>query len=81
MINRNQTLAEEKILAVADLLKGKPAEQICEEFEITSIVFSEWVEQYGEIVSQLNWVKNENERLRKMFVDLCLLNQCLNDFR
>lgn len=70
---------ENKVLAVTSFFKGKTELQICTDMKIKPAVFKRWYVQYAEIGYKHNWLMEENERLKKMFVNLSLINQVLND--
>jgi len=68
---------KEKILVIVSLFNGKSQQQICDEMEIGPLTFNRWREEYGETADQFSQLMNENARLRKMFVDLSIINNVL----
>jgi len=61
--------------------EGKTIPQILEEYGISQATFYNWKSRYGGNssvdISKLNKLKEENDRLKRMFADLSLENQWL----
>lgn len=61
--------------------EGVPVHQIIEEYGISQATFYNWKAKYGSDASkdmlQLNKLKEDNERLKRMFADLSLENMRL----
>jgi len=73
------TLTREQIRLIDDFCKGKKGEQLFKEIGISSSAFSKLFQDYWKMEYQVNRLRSENDRLRKLFVDVSLLNQCLSD--
>jgi len=56
---------------------GRDADTICAELDISIVELNALIRQYGEIASELNELKDENEKLRTMFTNLSLVNYSL----
>ena len=61
--------------------EGMPVHQIIEEYGISQATFYNWKAKYGSDTSKdllkLNKLKEDNERLKRMFADLSLENMRL----
>lgn len=60
---------------------GKSIPQILKEYGISQATFYNWKAKYGKIsavdIAKLNKLKEENDRLKRMFAELSLENQWL----
>ena len=61
--------------------EGKTIPQILKEYGISQATFYNWKAKYGKIstvdIAKLNKLKEENDRLKRMFAELSLENQWL----
>jgi DNA-binding MarR family transcriptional regulator len=72
-------LTREQIKLIDDFCKGKKGEQLSKDLGIASSVFSRLANDYWKMEYTINRLRSENDRVRKLFVDVSLLNQCLSD--
>ena len=63
------------VWAIEEYYDGKQIEEICREHEIEHEVFINWLKEYKCVALELMELKIENERLRKMLIDVILENQ------
>lgn len=59
--------------SIEEYYEGRPMDEICAEHQIEQYVFESWLAEYKYIVLQIMELKLENRQLRKMYVDLLLL--------
>ena len=58
--------------AIEQYYEGKQIKNICKDFQIEHELFNSWLAEYRHIAVELIELKKENEKLRKMFIDLIL---------
>jgi len=62
---------------------GTPISRILEKYGISQATFYNWKSKYGSLstadINQLNKLKEDNERLKRMFADLSLENLALKN--
>ncbi len=63
------------VVAIEKYYAGEPIKLICRELEIDPLTFNCWLAEYRHIAVEFIDLKAENEKLRKMFVDLTLKYQ------
>jgi hypothetical protein len=67
------------ILLVQSFYQGEEPTTICEELNIDIVTFNQWIRTYGQVADSLLQLKEENDKLRQMFVNLSLTNQSLRE--
>lgn len=60
--------------SIEQYYSGRPLEEICAERQIDMEVFDFWLATYKQITMEIMELKLQNKQLRKMYVDLVLLN-------
>lgn len=63
------------VVAIEKYYGGESIKLICKELEIDQPTFNTWLAEYRHIAVEFIDLKTENEKLRKMFVDLTLKYQ------
>ncbi|WP_316739286.1 hypothetical protein [Pedobacter aquatilis] len=59
--------------------QGQDIQQVCLESNISREQFDTYIRELGEIASEMVNLKDENQRLRNMFLDVSLDNQSLKN--
>lgn len=67
------------ISKIQEYYTGKEPKDICLELKIDMDEFNHYIRLYGEIANELLEIKDENEKLRLMFVNISLVNQSLRN--
>jgi putative transposase len=62
---------------------GRSTQDICRELGVINITFYKWKQKYGGLVvsdvQRMREREDENNRLKKMFANLSLMHDALND--
>ncbi|KQC00123.1 hypothetical protein [Pedobacter sp. Hv1] len=77
-MENDQTPVKMIVKAIEAYYNGKQLQQICEEHEIEQEVFHNWLLEYKHLAIEIMELRIENERLRKIYVDLSLKHQSLS---
>lgn len=80
-LNEDPLRAKIAIDAIQDYYNGRSIDMVCAANEITRAVFDNWLLYFKVVALEIMELKTENERLRKMFVDLSLASQALFEER
>lgn len=78
-MENDQTPVKMIVKSIEEYYSGKQLKQICDEHEIEQEVFHNWLAEYKHLVIEIMELRIENERLRKIFVDLSLKHQSLSN--
>jgi|GEM_PF-2015817 len=78
MNERRRTLGQ-IILILEKRLNGTKVKDICIKAGINIATFYRWEKQYRDVVQEYLEIKRENERLRKMFIDLSVMHDTLHE--
>ena len=77
---KNNNLSFSQIIkCLQQFYNGREIEDICNETGIEHELFNGYIRECGEIANELLSLKDENEKLRRMFTNLSLVNQSLRD--
>lgn len=81
---RNSRFTEEQIIAIIrEIEVGGGVRETCRKYQISEKTYYAWKSKYGGLeVSQLRRLKeleSENARLKKMYADLSLVHNALQD--
>ncbi len=71
-MNNDHTSVKLIVSAIEDYYSGRKVTDICEDHEITEIVFNNWLAKYKHVAFEIMELKLENERLRNMFINVSL---------
>jgi putative transposase len=76
--------SEPQILAILRPAEGGvPVAELCREHGMSDASFYKWRAKYGgmdaSMVSQMKAIEDENRRLKKMFAELSMQNDLLNE--
>ncbi|WP_199141624.1 hypothetical protein [Pedobacter sp. ASV12] len=66
------------VIAIEQYYDGKQIQEICDEYEIECFVFDNWLKEFKQIALEMMQMRNENHRLRKLFIEASLKNDSLN---
>lgn len=67
------------ISKIQEYYTGKEPEEVCSELKINMDEFNHYIRIYGQIANELLEIKDENEKLRLMFINISLVNQSLRN--
>jgi putative transposase len=71
------------VKAIQEHETGRKAEDICRELGITTASFYKWRQRYGGMVAsdvkKMKEILEENSRLKRMYADLSLTHEALQD--
>ena len=71
------------VKAIKEHEAGRKAEDICREMGISSAAFYKWKQRYGGIetsdVKRLKDLEEENAHLKRMYANISLVHEALND--
>ena len=84
VIMKKSKFTETQIVkAIQEHEAGRKAEDICREMGITTASFYKWRQRYGGMeaseVKKMKELQEENSRLKRMFADLSLVHEALQD--
>ncbi|WP_316827991.1 hypothetical protein [Pedobacter miscanthi] len=65
--------------SIQEFYNGREPEEIFAELAIDKHCFDTWIREFGSIANELLELRDENETLRTMFVNLSLVNQSLRN--
>ncbi|WP_316761540.1 hypothetical protein [Pedobacter aquatilis] len=67
------------ISKIQEYYTGREPEEVCSELKIDMDEFNHYILLYGQIANELLEIKDENEKLRHMFINISLVNQSLRN--
>jgi putative transposase len=81
---RKSKFSESKIVALLkEAEAGRKVSDICREHGISSATFYQWRSKYGGMeasdIKKLKELREENEKLKRMYADMALENQAIKD--
>ena len=81
---RKSKFSESKIVALLkEAEAGRKVSDICREHGINSARFYQWRSKYGGMeasdIKKLKELREENEKLKRMYADMALENQAIKD--
>jgi len=81
---RKSKFSESKIVTLLkEAEAGRKVSNICREHGISSATFYQWRSKYGGMeasdIKKLKELREENEKLKRMYADMALENQAIKD--
>ena len=71
------------VRAIQEHERGRKAEDICREMEITTAAFYKWRQRYGGLqvpeLKRLKELEEENARLKRMYANLSLVHEAYKE--
>lgn len=66
------------VIAIEQYYNGRHIQEICDEHQIERFVFDNWLKEFKQITLEMMEMRNENERLRKLFIEASIKNDSLS---
>jgi|GEM_PF-2309787 len=78
-MNKNKISVPDILFVVQSYYLGKKPKIICEELKINRATLDGWLKAFGSTANQILQLIEENNKLKVMFTNASLINQCLAD--